>query len=76
MNVSDHKAAMTTASLAESVGVIFCIAGVVIGVHFGTVGGLFILLAWSLPVLGIGLLLVVAGRILRVVSGGSRSSEG
>ena len=80
MNEKDHKTAMAIAQLSESVGMLFCIAGVVIGITFLVSGhllgflGLAMSLSAALPTLGVGLLLIVAGRILRAVSDQSNAS--
>jgi hypothetical protein len=77
MNEKDHQTAMRIAQLSESVGMLFIPAGVVIflyltGWEIGLLG-IALGMAYTLPVLGIGLLLIAAGRILRAVSGGARS---
>lgn len=81
MNEQDTKTAMRIAQLppavvglAYSVGVLFCIAGGVIGLTYVNGGffenamGFAAALSGVLPTLGVGLLLIFAGRILRVVT--------
>jgi hypothetical protein len=77
MNEKDNETAMRMAQLSESVGMLFIPAGVVIclyltGWELGLLG-ITLGMAYTLPVLGIGLLLIVAARILRAVSGKARS---
>lgn len=81
MNEKDHQTAMSTAQLSESVGMLLCLAGVMIGFAAFSSGfhqgfyGIAVGTSMLLPSLGIGFLLIVAARILRAVSGGARSPE-
>jgi hypothetical protein len=80
MNERDHKTAMTIAQVSESVGMIICVAGVMIGLalmssgHLMTVLGFAMGLSGTLPTLAGGLLLIVAGRVLRAVIGNANAS--
>ena len=77
-NEKDHQTAMSTAQLSESVGMLLCLAGVMIGFAVFSTGflqgfyGIAMGTSMFLPTLGIGFLLIVAARILRAVSGGAR----
>jgi hypothetical protein len=83
MNDAGNKTAMNLAKLSEFVGLIFCVLGVVSGIYHmvnslwmgGAMGGvlvLHILTNGCFPTVAGGLLLIVAGRILRVVIDNSR----
>ena len=73
MNEKGYKTARNLAGISEFVGLIFCVLGVVSGINnfdFGALGGvlvLHILTTGCFPTVAGGLLLIVAGRILRVV---------
>ena len=73
MNEEKHKRAMTIALVSESGGMLFSIAGVWIGGTFLFSGaltggvGMAMLLADVLPTVGVALLLIAAGQILRAV---------
>jgi len=73
MNEEKHKRAMTIALVSESAGMLFTIAGVWIGGTLLFSGyltggfGMAMLAADVLPTLGVALLLIVAGQILRAV---------
>ncbi|MEE2882966.1 MAG: hypothetical protein VYD70_04500 [Planctomycetota bacterium] len=73
MNEGSYKTARNLAGLSEFVGLIFCVLGVVSGyitLTGGMLGGtlvLHILTTGCFPTVAGGLLLIVAGRILRVV---------
>ena len=74
MNDAGNKTAMDLAKLSEFVGLIFCVLGVVSGIYhmlnslsMGGVLVLHILTTGCFPTVAGGLLLIVAGRILRVV---------
>jgi len=78
MNDAGNKTAMNLAKLSEFVGLIFCVLGVVSGIYhmdslsLGGVLVLHILTTGCFPTVAGGLLLIVAGRILRVVIDNSR----
>ncbi|MAW76209.1 MAG: hypothetical protein CMJ95_02300 [Planctomycetes bacterium] len=74
MNEGSYKTARNLAGLSEFVGLIFCVLGVVSGfnsvLNSGELEGtlvLHILTTGCFPTVAGGLLLIVAGRILRVV---------
>ena len=74
MNEKGHKTAMNLAGISEFVGLIFCVLGVVSG-YITLTGGmlrgwqyLLMLTTGCFPTVAGGLLLIVVGRILRVVS--------
>jgi len=73
MNEEKHKRAMTIALVSEFAGMLFSIAAVWSGgtmLFSGFLTGEFgmaMLMADVLPTLGVGLLLIVAGQILRAV---------
>ncbi len=80
MNEKDHRTAMGIAQLSESVGMLFCLAGVMLAFSLFSQdlqGFVRVAMVVSncLPTLGIGLLLIVAGRILRAVSHNHPSPE-
>ncbi|HIC22475.1 MAG TPA: hypothetical protein EYO84_03540 [Planctomycetes bacterium] len=69
-----NKTAMNLAGISEFVGLIFCVLGVVSGIYHMvnslSLGGatvLHLLTTGCFPTVAGGLLLIVAGRILRVV---------
>jgi len=73
-NENDSRTARKWAGFSEFVGLIFCVLGVVSGfnsvLNSGELGGtlvLQILTTGCFPTVAGGLLLIVAGRILRVV---------
>jgi hypothetical protein len=74
MNERDHKTSMRIAYLSESIGILFCIAAIWMGIvllssgHLTGFFGFAMLGAQVLPSLGLGLLLLVTGRILRTVT--------
>lgn len=74
-----NKTAMNLAGISEFVGLIFCVLGVVAGFNHmlsSSLGGgvlvLHLLTTGCFPTVAGGLLLIVAGRILRVVIDNSR----
>ena len=74
MNEAGYKTARNLAGISEFVGLIFCVLGVVSGIYHMvnslSLGGalvLHLLTAGCFPTVAGGLLLIVAGRILRVV---------
>ena len=73
MQENEDKPVVTIAYVAEALGVIFCVAGVFIGLTLLNAGylqgpaGLAMGLSSVLPTLAGGLLLFFAGRILRAV---------
>ena len=74
MNEGSYKTARNLAGLSEFVGLIFCVLGVVSGfnsvLNSGALGGALVLAMLTtgcFPTVAGGLLLIVAGRILRVV---------
>ena len=73
MNEAGYKTARNLAGISEFVGLIFCVLGVVAGFNTmlnNSLGGatvLHLLTTGCFPTVAGGLLLIVAGRILRVV---------
>lgn len=78
MSEPDKDVAVMMARGSEAVGLIFCGAGAWIGYVNMDSGflqgsmGLALGLSATLPTLGVGILLVVAGRILRAVTDPAR----
>ena len=79
MQVIDYNPAVAIAFAAETVGGFFCAAGVLIGLVLmgsGPLQGLMgfaMGLGTTLPTLGGGLLLIVAGQILRATTTNSNT---
>jgi len=79
MQENDYKPVMTIAHVAETGGWIFCVAGIFIGLtlmgsgYLQGVMGFATGLSNTLPTLVGGLLLIVAGRILRAVTANSNA---
>ena len=73
MQENGYKPVMSLAQLSKVMGIIFCIAGVLTSIGFinaklpGLIG-FSMSLGQSIPTLAGGLLLIVAGQILQVVT--------
>ena len=73
MQENGYKPVMSLAQLSKVMGIIFCIAGVLTSIGFikaelpGSIG-FAMSLGQSIPTLAGGLLLIVAGQILQVVT--------
>lgn len=79
MQENDYKPVVTITQVSEFAGIIFCIAGALIslgiinsGALTGSVG-IAMALSNIIPTLAGGLLLIVAGRILRVLTDNSNA---
>lgn len=73
MPEKDYKPAANIAGASEFVGVLFCATGAWGGLEMAQ-HGLAGLTMGALPTLGVGLLLILAGRILRAVISNSNAS--
>ena len=77
MQYEDYNPAVANAVRAEVAGGTFCVAAVFTGITLASSGhlqggmGLSMMLSATLPTLGVGLLLIFAGRILRAVNANS-----
>jgi len=72
MQTRDYELARNVAGLSQLFGAIFCVLGLWIVIELGSFG--LISLAGSAPSLAGGMLLIVAGRILRIVADHSNAS--